>query len=90
MSKIRDKILRGEKPVGTLHDLAEWLCESIESWSEEEKRILRDELQQRARVTNQEKPLLLSPEDEDFLIACGISTIDNSWDSILKRKRNGA
>ena len=27
MSKIRDKILRGEKPVGTLHDLAEWLCE---------------------------------------------------------------
>jgi hypothetical protein len=44
MSKIRDKILRGEPATGSVDDLGEWLLESIESWTPAEREQARSQL----------------------------------------------
>jgi hypothetical protein len=46
MSKIRDRILRGEPATGTVEELGEWLVESIEAWTDEERAEMRRELDQ--------------------------------------------
>ena len=43
MSKLRDKMLRGEKPTGSVDDLAEFLIEEIRAMSPEQKAQLRKE-----------------------------------------------
>jgi hypothetical protein len=44
MSKIRDRILRGEPATGTVEELGEWLVESIQAWTDEERAEIRREL----------------------------------------------
>lgn len=44
MSVIRDRILRGERAVGTISDISEWFCESISEWTPIQKAKARAEL----------------------------------------------
>lgn len=44
MSKIREKILRDERPTGTIEDLAEWLVESFLTLSPSEQAQVRKEI----------------------------------------------
>lgn len=46
MSKIRDRILRGEPPTGTAKELVEWLAESVKTWTPQEKARARKALDQ--------------------------------------------
>lgn len=66
-------ILRGEKPVGSLQDLGEWLCESIATWSPEEKRAFREQVRQELLAKQEGQRLSIAAADADFLKACGIS-----------------
>lgn len=63
-------ILRGEKPVGSLQELGEWLCESVATWSPEEKRAFREGVRQELLAKQEEQRLAIAA---DFLKACGIS-----------------
>lgn len=49
MSKIRDKIMKGEPATGTVEDLGEWLLESIRTWTPEQKAEARKDLEDRTR-----------------------------------------
>jgi hypothetical protein len=46
MSKIRERILRGEGAHGTPQEAGEWIIESISKWTEDEKRQAREKLDQ--------------------------------------------
>lgn len=66
-------ILRGGEPVGSLQDLGEWLCESIATWSPEEKEAFREGVRCRLLAKQEEQRLSIAAADADFLNACGIS-----------------
>jgi hypothetical protein len=66
VSKIRERILRGEGAHGTLEEIGEWMIESIEKWTPEQKAAARTNLDRWHAGTIWDRENPTRPYDREF------------------------